>query len=459
MRIDFNPFDLDLTEISVSNLETLKSVSEGWYVEYKSQLTSPKNIAKSLAAFANHYGGLLFYGIMESQDGSKFAGSFPGIKKSEVPKSLEDLRNAARNSINPTPYFETRVLEGPCAEIGLSVECSIIMVLIPYGKDAPYIHSDGRVYRRVADCSDPRPETDRFILDNLFQRRKIAREGLRSFLEKRPMASKGEEGKSFLHLYLMTDPLNLSARSVDLGFAKFRELMSDPAPTDLGLSVRFDNIFTMSDGFVARQIGTNEPHGIVLTWHYFFDSSALVTIPLSSAAIMDGVADFLLDYREATNIFEEIKVRRLRSGTLIDINNLFYAVSAIVGQYKKLIHESKIDGPVYTKARFENIWRRIPFFDTSKYVRWIKENGFPLIQFDEELAPPRDTFESLRIIDNRKPDPNEHRIASQLIEAGPLLADIGLAMGLPIDLLFDREAEWIAAANRANEISKKRLEK
>ncbi len=464
MRIDFNPFDVDFMELEVSNLETLKNVAEGWYVEYKSQLTSPKKIAKSLAAFANHYGGLLFYGIMESQDGSNFAGSFPGIKKSEIPKCLEGIRNAARNSINPTPYFESRVLEGPCPEIGLSADCSIIIVLIPYGKDAPYIHSDGRVYRRVADSSDPKPETDRFILDNLSQRRKAAREGLSSFLQKRPIASKGEDETSFLHLYLMTDPLKISRKHIDLNFEKFKELMSDPESIGIGIFISFDNIFTMSDGFVARHVSINDPYNLVLTWHYYLDSSALVTIPFSSTLISEPPSaefiNFLKDYKEGKNVLEEIERQRLKSGKLLDINNLFYLVSAIVGQYKKLISESRIEGPVYTKAGLENIWRRIPFFDTSQYVKYIKENGFPLIQFDEEFAPPGDTFESLRVIkDHHNPDPNEPKGINQMIEAAPLLTDIGFAVGLPRNVLFDSGGEWIKAANRATGISKKRLEK
>ncbi len=464
MRIDFNPFDVDFMELEVSNLETLKNVAEGWYVEYKSQLTSPKKIAKSLAAFANHYGGWLFYGIMESQDRSNFAGSFPGIKKSQIPKCLEDIRNAARNSINPTPYFESRVLEGPCPEIGLSDEYSIIIVLIPIGKDAPYIHSDGRVYRRVADSSDPKPETDRFILDNLSQRRKAASKALSSFLKERPIASKGEDETSFLHLYLMTDPLGLSGKYVDLSFEKFKELMSDPESTGIGISITFDNIFTMSDGFIARQVHINDPYNLVLTWHYYLDGSALVTIPLSSTSISEypssELINFLKDYNEGKNVLEEIGRQRLNSGRLLDINNLFYLVSAIVGQYKKLISESKIEGPVYTKAALKNIWRRVPFFDTSPYVKYIKENGFPLIQFNEEFAPPGDTFESMRIIrDRNKVDPNEPKGFNQIIEAGKLLTDIGFAVGLPPNVLFDSESEWIQAANRAINISKKRSEK
>ena len=43
------------------------------------------------------------------------------------------------------------------------------MVSVPYGHDAPYIHSRGVVYRRKADESDPVKETDREIDDRRIQ--------------------------------------------------------------------------------------------------------------------------------------------------------------------------------------------------------------------------------------------------------------------------------------------------
>ena len=461
MRIDFNPFNVDLKELEVANLGTLKSVAEGWYIEYKSQLPKPKKIAKSLAAFSNHYGGWLFYGIDESKDGSNLADSFPGIKKSEIPKCLEDIRNAARNSINPTPYFEVKVLEGPCSDIGLTDECSVIVVLIPIGNDAPYVHSDGRIYRRVADSSDPRPETDRFVLDNLAQRRLTANESLRSFLQARPITSEGESETSFLHLYLRVDPLKITRKYIELSFERFQQLMSDPTCLGIGISLNFDNIFTMSDGFVARQININDPYNLVLTWRYYLDGSAMVSIPFSSASITDNpypkLFNFLKDYNEGKNVIEEIGKRHIKAGQLLDINNLFYSVSAVVGQYRKLVSVSKLDGPLYAKAALENIWRRIPFFDTRTYIQYVRENGFPLIQFDEEFAPPGSTFESLRIIkENGNIDPKKPKGFSQIIQAAPLLTDIGFAVGLSHKILFDSEGDWIKAANRALDIGKKR---
>lgn len=41
------------------------------------------------------------------------------------------------------------------------------MVHIPWGADAPSVHREGRIYRRVGDGSEPKAENDRFVLDQL----------------------------------------------------------------------------------------------------------------------------------------------------------------------------------------------------------------------------------------------------------------------------------------------------
>ena len=51
------PFDKEVADLFAEDLEGLRQVHEGWYVEYKEEAISPRNIAKSLSAFANQYGG------------------------------------------------------------------------------------------------------------------------------------------------------------------------------------------------------------------------------------------------------------------------------------------------------------------------------------------------------------------------------------------------------------------
>ena len=143
MNIRFNLFDKPLRELKPANLARLRSVSEGWYVEYKSALPTAPKVAKSLSAFANHYGGWFFVGIAEASDGTRVAGAFPGLPEPELARAEQLLREAARTCLNPPVYYEHVLLRGPEPEIGLADGHGILVAAIPQAADPPYNQSDG----------------------------------------------------------------------------------------------------------------------------------------------------------------------------------------------------------------------------------------------------------------------------------------------------------------------------
>ncbi|GHU52304.1 hypothetical protein FACS1894200_12850 [Spirochaetia bacterium] len=74
----FNPFGKNLKDIQENDLQNLHTVSEGWYIEYKSILPDSKKIAKSIASFANSYGGLYLIGVVADKQ-TNCAVEFPGV--------------------------------------------------------------------------------------------------------------------------------------------------------------------------------------------------------------------------------------------------------------------------------------------------------------------------------------------------------------------------------------------
>ncbi len=223
----YNPFDVEIDDLKTEHLSILRNTAEGWYVEYKRETVSARSIAKSISSFANHYGGWLFYGIDEAEDGSNTAGSFPGLAVDDRNGFIDNIRNAVKDSIQPSPYYEYKILSGPCDSIGLPDDRVIIAVAIPTGSNAPYIHRDGRIYMRIADSSDPGVEKDRFILDQLWQRGQQAHQKLDKFLLSKPILSHGETNSTYLELFLLVDPLGSTNKVTDLSFDQFTDLMSD----------------------------------------------------------------------------------------------------------------------------------------------------------------------------------------------------------------------------------------
>ena len=168
-QLRYTPFNKEYDELSTGDLESLREVREGWYVEYKSQLPSTRDLAKSLSSFANQYGGWLLLGVDETPD-SLTAGTFPGIENEKLSELLESLRNAAKDIVRPQVDYQHRVLEGPVDRMGLSSNRSVVVVRVPEGSNTPYIHNDGRIYIRIDDSSSPIPATDKATFDLLYRR-------------------------------------------------------------------------------------------------------------------------------------------------------------------------------------------------------------------------------------------------------------------------------------------------
>ena len=109
----------------------------------------------------------------------------------------------------------------------------------------------------------------------------------------------------------------------------------------------------------------------------------------------------------------------------------------------------------------ENIWKRVPFVDTEEYIRHVEYNGFPLIQANESFAPPGDTFNSLIVIDPVVILAGKDKIVTvkqRMVEALPIMVNIGNTLGIPSSVIFDRNGNWIRASNRASDIAQKHWE-
>ena len=254
----YTPFAKDINDVDPSELESLREVHEGWYVEYKSQLVNPKSLAKSLASFANQFGGWLFLGIGENKQ-TGTAGTFPGISNEELPQALESLRNAAKDIIRPVVEYRERTFPGPIESIGLDSNRSLLAIYIPEGPNTPYVTNDGRIYIRIGDSSSPDHAKDRATFDLLFRRGEDKRQLLKLLTDRTPELSEIEREHSFLHLSILSDPYATLGHRYTASFSDFSEMMKKGF-------LPFDNVYATLDGFVARQVERNDRNLRLFTW-------------------------------------------------------------------------------------------------------------------------------------------------------------------------------------------------
>jgi hypothetical protein len=440
----YSPFEKPLDQLVGEDLSVLRDVSEGWYVEYKSVLIDAKSLAKSLSAFANHYGGWLVLGVLE-RDG--VASSFPGLEKADVVEAELRLRNATKDCLNPSVFYSHRIINGPVSELGLPDNRALVVVHVPMGLHAPYVHNDGRIYRRVADASSPKPETDRAVLDLLWKRGADARKHIKKLTSRSPMVSKGESQAPFIHFFLSGDPLQQGGGFYRPDFDTFARLMR-------GNPIPFDNIFSAGDGYVARQVSNNDPHRRVFTWEYRFVGHSWVTLPMNASTELGS-------WFNGYDHFDRFRAMMpLNDGVpwtlkVLDLNVVFAAIGAVCKRHRQLLEVHGFHGPFYVKAHIENVWRCVPFLDTKAFVDFVGAHGVPVVQDNATVVPPGVVLESFLTL--RKAVAGDRSDLEQQFQDSALLTAFVLAaLGIPFEVFEKSTPELGYLLDRQKEVERLR---
>ncbi|MEM9831321.1 MAG: ATP-binding protein [Bacteroidota bacterium] len=111
--LKYSPFDCDLADVNEDKLNLLLSreVTEGWYVEFKSQLVlDGKKIAKSISSFANAKGGWYIMGV-ESDNKTNRAVKIDGIDITSWDKIVDQINDLIIGNISPAPSFEIKLVK------------------------------------------------------------------------------------------------------------------------------------------------------------------------------------------------------------------------------------------------------------------------------------------------------------------------------------------------------------
>ena len=359
-------------------MAALRNAGEGWYVEYKREVSNAASIAKSVSAFANTYGGWLFYGVDEKSKDDAVAGDFPGIARADVDPALQRMRQAVAAFLAPAPHFDTKVIWGPCAESGLPDDHAVIVVRVPWSAAAPHVHKSGQIYRRVADGSEPKPENDRFLLDQLFRRADKIRDQYKSWVDKDPELSDGEKERPYLRLLIAADLWRDREIWCDTNVEELRAIMM--ATEGSGTSVPFETVYTSANGFVARQLADNDPANLGLTWRFRQDLRSEILIPLNTYLVdtPQRWTDQSLGFEQAERFGRMLKDQRHDDVRIVDLNLLFNILSGIVKIQERLSNKAGWTGPLFFKGRLLNVWRTCPFIDIDAVLDQFEAYGLPM---------------------------------------------------------------------------------
>jgi hypothetical protein len=459
----YSPFQKKLDDLNPGDLAILRNVAEGWYVEYKREIPNSPSIAKSISAFANTYGGWLFYGVEENSKDEAVASAFPGVLRSEVEAALQKIRQAVASHVNPSPHFNVKVLWGSDQTIGLEMDRAVICVHVPWSPNTPHVHKSGQIYRRIADGSEPKPETDRFVLDQLWRRGDKVRQEYKRWVNKVPDFSRAEAERPYLRLLLVADLWQDRDIWADVELKDVRSIMRSQGPH---ANIPFETVHTSATGFVARQRTDNPPHELGLTWWFRQDLRSEVLIPLNRYQVNSPEAfGFEMNgFVHAERFARILQTQGYEDAKIIDLNLLFSILTGVINIQDRLSTSAGWAGPLWAKVQLLNVWRTCPFIDLDTVLNEYETHGIPMVlESDVEVLPGSAPSTFFEVGNYDTVESVEGRV---VLKAMALFLPIARALGVPLWVSSDEHDEqWVLpaelhqAAIRATEAQHLRLER
>lgn len=386
----FNPFgNKTLSELQGSDLALLKSVSEGWYVEYKESTNGAKNIAKSISSFANQYGGWIFYGAKETKDGQNMLASCPGIAAEELDATHNLIRQTAASSLSPVPHFELRAINGPVPQVDLPEGRFVYCVYVPKSNLTPHIHNSGRIYRRVADSSNPVAETDRHQLDLLWRRNELFEEEYKQWVYSDAKSLVQEaKGAPLLRVLIDSGRTPSTSQRWTLTNDRIFDILNDEA---IGSTIPVDSCYSSSRGIIARQTRGNDRHSRVAFTVILKEklrAEFWLPLHLSEGCSFEKLPENIQNYKYAKEFQKILAQQKVTDGKLIDLNKTLNNLIAISNQLLVLLKENEsIQDTIHYKIMLQNIGGVIPAVDLKPAMEKFEKLGLPLTLFDQAEYP------------------------------------------------------------------------
>jgi len=428
-RQTFDPFGKPIAELQELDLERLitNQVAEGYYVEYKSTLPpTGRKVGQSIAALANTYGGWYVVGVIT--DAHNVAKAIPGVSPVQLPDPVAKIRDLIRAHVDPTPVFTTRI-------VALRSGALVAVVHVPDEQDGPFISSDGRIYRRTADSSEPVAENNRYVIDQLYERGERARKRFAQLRSDDRAFSKAEDEQAWVRIYLSPYPYG-SINRPEIVFAKGMEdllaqtslhrplFSSDDLADALKASLPLDHIHPTPHSVVMEQGFTISRNGLAV--ELFVDGRVRMLIPVPLRVF--PAADLsVLRSAGARRIVQRALQSATGDGQLlrfVDLGQLSLVTGSLLTWYLAWLGDSAPIDSLETAIELDGVWRHVPFGDTDEWAAYVERFGLPVLRQDQ-LSVPFSPGRSLRV-DLRRPAANVWLEVARLVgQAFGLTAEAG----------------------------------
>jgi hypothetical protein len=390
--LDRNPSDI-LTSEDFEALVT-RSVSEGLYVEFKSELPDTKKLAKTIAAFANSQGGWLLIGVVERAGG--VAGACPGIQVKEGFDATEFIRNICRDIIAPFPDHTVRTATTSNHQL-------LIAISIPKSVDTPHICSDGTVPIRMAASTKAIDPSNYYELNRLVDRSVEFRKDYIEFAVDDRRSNVGFAYGPALSIYIW--PVMDSELVFEIGdlisaagLKKVKEQVNTPIPIAIWEGVRAMS----TQGSDAEDVFPSGTSQLPLDAIYYHSGSLFLEQGRRGGifAEVDGRGRLrahipLHTFRVATENFKGLgpDVRKILQraskdgyGDFFDAVNAWHVTAHIISMYISLLKNDSSAG-YRISMELTDIRGLVTHVDSVDWVTHVNECGYARFHADKRAMP------------------------------------------------------------------------
>jgi len=460
--MSFNPFDRAIGQtLTADDLQTLiqRHVAEGYFVEYKSTIVARDKIAKSIASLANTSGGWYIVGV--ETDEHNIATSICGFGVDICHDPIAVVREIVKARIDPTPVFYPQVIR-------LGGDLLALVVYIPPAQDGPFITTDGRLYVRQQDSSDPIFEKDRYALDRLYDRTKDLHRRVECFCQDTRLLSQHDAAQGWISLFLWPYPeglvqlqmpgthtwlQNLLARSQKpVRLANPLTTMGGETPVEATLPFTAAQMTPVS--VLLRQVTPTEVATAGLTLELSATGSLKLHIPLPSLPnpLLDPSAWGLTQpphpahqqveaAPEISMLLSEL-TRDARANPestfhllrFFNFNLLWQVVAAAISFYREVLGDQPLIPEFRLAFLISHAWRAAPYAQGRAWADHVQTFGVPVMVSDA-VRHPLQAGDSLTIANTTQ----EEHVRLWIT----ICSELALALGFPVDFLTRHVASML----------------
>ncbi|WP_336755364.1 AlbA family DNA-binding domain-containing protein [Pantoea sp. USHLN298] len=412
-------FERTLDYITSEDLKELYELEEGWFVEFKSIAPENSKVAKSISSFANAYGGILIFGVIEDQKTRK-AKSFNGMALAKAESLILNIRQSVQAHITPSPFYEAKIIAIPDTN-----DEFLVWVKIPKGSSGPYLHSSGVIYSRTGDSSSPIHLNDLGLLERMWREGESHRYKIKKRIELLQDALPKNVPR--VEIFICEDESNPNDYDV-VNFRQFKKLALEEFHR--GSSSIFNSAYPLDSSFIAQRMNTTSIELGVL-WDYDVKRRLHhISIPLATMRWHDEELNIASEKLNDYIRLEKYLISNAGANEffIVDMSYCVGMISQILTKVFHLGQLTRTKNKLFINARVCGVKKTLAVLNFPKFYEELNSGVVPLIFRDPDFIYPLSDFQKWSPLKFSDIDDNgtEHDVSNAIAIFIALCASIGI---------------------------------